>query len=141
MAGGLCETVSMFVLVVMLLVASFSGTASKGSSLGSMSLRVRLAAHAAVTGGPPAALQGTARLDAAAERFDAALAAWLPVQSAALATIDEVAAGRRRPESLAAVRTVVAYVCPNGLGNKLPGEDPLLFSTVVRHAACRESVM
>ena len=97
------------------------------------------AAHAAATGGPPAAPQDTTRPDAATARFDAALAAWLPLQSAVLAAVDEVAAGRRRPESLAAARTVVAYVCPNGLGNKLPGEYPRLSSTTVQHATCPES--
>ena len=127
MAGGACETVAVSALIGCLLVAGLYSTAGKGSSMGSTSLRVRLAALAAVTGGSPAALQDGARSDAAAERFDAALAAWLPKQSAALAAADEVVTGRQQPETLAALRTLVVYVCPNGLGNKLPGEHSMLF--------------
>ena len=126
MAAGACEMVTTSALVGMFLVAALGSTAGRGSTAGAASLRVRLAALAAVSGGSPAAQRETAQPDAAAERFDAALAAWLPKQRAALAAIDEVVAGRRQPDALADVRAVLVYVCPNGLGNRLPGEDPTL---------------
>ena len=72
-----------------------------------------------VGGGTPQDLQD-ARAVAAAERFGAALAAWLPDQAAGLALLDDVAAGRKQSGVLADVRVLIAHVWSNGLGNRLP---------------------
>ena len=124
-----CERVTTCLLASLLLLAVLGSVAGRDPKTAWTTLRVRLtatavrgspAAAAAAAAGGAAALQA-ARADAAAARFSAALAAGLPRQTAAVAAVDEVLAKRKPPESLTGLRLVVAYVCPNGLGNRLPG--------------------
>ncbi len=125
-SGEACERVTTCVLASLLLLAVLGSVSGRIPDTAWTTLRVRLTATA-VRGGYPSpataadALQ-VARADAAAERFATALAAWLPRQRAAMAAVDEVLAKREQPDSLIDLRFVVAYVCPNGLGNRLPGE-------------------
>ena len=129
--GEACERITTCVLASLLLLAVLGSVSGRDPTVAWTTLRVRLTATA-VRGSPAAtvaaaadALQ-TARADAAAERFSAALAAWLPRQRAAVAGIDEVLATRKQLETLTDLRVVIVYVCPNGLGNRLPGEARLL---------------
>ncbi len=126
-SGEACERVTTCVLASLLLLAVLGSVTGRVSDTAWTTLRVRLTATAVRGGGDPPrpataadALQ-TARASAAAERFSNALAAWLPRQRAAMAAVDEVLAKRKQPDWLTGLRFVVAYVCPNGLGNRLPG--------------------
>jgi hypothetical protein len=119
MAVEACERITSAVLISLLLLAVLGSLTGQDPKVAWTTLRVRLTPRP-VDGSSPQELQDE-RAGAAAERFGAALAAWLPGHSAALAVIDDVAAGRKQPDAVAAVRVLIAWVCPNGLGNRLPG--------------------
>ena len=123
MTGEVCERIVTSLFGSLLLLAVLSRLAWPDPTVAWATLRIRsqVTAPAAGTSAVDSLQYARAQASASAERFDAAFAAWLPGHTAALALVDDVATGRKPREALADVRALIAYVCPNGLGNRLPG--------------------
>ena len=119
MTVEICDRVACSFLGSLLLLAVLGSLTWQEHKVAWTAVRVQLTAPAARKGA--AEIPQDAWANGSAERFEAALAAWLPGHTAALALMDDVAAGRKPQKALKDVRVVILYICQNGLGNRLPG--------------------